>query len=800
MTERKRPGERSSQKRRHLRATIADQDEQLSAFRRTAAELTRDVDQSAELDSGHLLDNVPALLAFLGPDGCYRFANRLYRETFDLTDTEILGKHYEELLPRGLTKKVQKKIEEALQGRDAASEVDINDPELGRRWMQVRYVPRLDEKGVVAGLCVLATDVTDLKAAQEAQRESQERYRAIVEAFEGLIYICSPDYRVEYMNQRFIDRTGYDGTGQLCYQVIHERQEICPWCVNKEVLSGKTTRWEVKSPKDDRWYYVVNTPIRHANGSVSKQSMILDITHRRLAEEELKASEEKYNKLFQHSNDGIILHDEPGIILDANARALELLGYDLPTLLATNIRDLHAPGAQAQLGKAFQSITDTGTASFEVEFLRKDLSTFPAEVSSSLFEVGGKPVVQSMIRDISERRRAERERVELERRFQHAQKLESLGVLAGGIAHDFNNLLTGVVGHADLALQYLSTDVPPGRYVQEIRKTAEQLADLTDQMLAYSGKGQFLVRSVSLSQVVEDMKDLVRVSISKRANITYDLAADLAPVDADVVQLRQVIMNLLTNASEALKDGTGDIQVTTGIMDADRVFLTRTALGTDLTEGRYAFLQVSDTGEGMDDDTQERIFEPFFTSKATGRGLGLAAVQGIMQGHGGTIDVESRSGRGSAFTLVFPLSQSPPTEAREVGNVDLASRLSGTILIVDDEPVIIEVAGRMLAASGFHVLSATNGRDALAILRAHMEDVSLVLLDLTLPHMDGMAIYREIRKLSSTLPVVLASGFSEQEAVRQFEGQGEGLAGFIQKPFRMAVLLDAIRHALEGRS
>ena len=782
--------------RRTLRKSIADPDEQLSAFRRTVADLTHEPGVTGNPDLGALTDELPAHFAYLGPDGHYRFANRRYRERFGLGAGQILGRHYTEVLPSELAERVRDKVEDALGGRRATFELDIQGRDGSSRWLQVRYVPQLDPEGKLEGVFVLATDITALKEAQAAEQESQERFRAIVEAFEGLIYICSADYRVEFMNQRFIERTGYDGTGQSCYTVIHDRDEICPWCVNREVFQGKTLRWEVKSPKDDRWYFVVNAPIRHADGKVSKQAMIVDITDRRLAEEELKASEEKYNKLFQHSRDGIILHDELGAILDANQRAGELLGYEVRELLAKRVSDLHPSAELERSREAFESVTATGSAGFEIEFLKKDGTTFPAEVSSSLFEVRGKKVIQGVVRDISRRRRLEEERVELERRIQHAQKLESLGVLAGGIAHDFNNLLTGVVGNAELALLNLSGESAAARYVAEIKRTSERLADLTDQMLAYSGKGQFLVRPLSLSDVVDDMRDLLRVSTSKRVTITYDLDEDLPPIDADAVQLRQVTMNLVTNASEAIEEGTGTITVRTGIVDAHRGYLSKTVLGSDLPEARYVLLQVSDTGTGMDESVQERIFEPFFTSKATGRGLGLAAVQGIMRGHGGAVDVRSEPGSGSVFTLLFPVSERPMVRQHEAPGLRQDPGGSGTVLVVDDEQVVREVTERMLTTSGFEVILAEDGHRALEVLTTRPGKVDVVLLDLTLPHMDGMTIFREIRKILPELPVVLASGFSEQEAVGQFEGDGQGLSGFVQKPFRMDTLAATIRRAL----
>ncbi|MBN2233084.1 MAG: response regulator [Deltaproteobacteria bacterium] len=406
-------------------------------------------------------------------------------------------------------------------------------------------------------------------------------------------------------------------------------------------------------------------------------------------------------------------------------------------------------------------------------------------------------VLRQRVHFLLERARVETRRWELERKMQETQKLESLGLLAGGIAHDFNNLLTGVIGNADLAMLNLSAESPAQPFLRRVKATAERLADLSQQMLAYSGKGKFIIEPLSLSRLVEEMSHLLAVSIPKRMTIKYYLADNLPPFEGDATQIRQVIMNLLTNAAEACGDGPGSISVTTGVIDADKQYLETTYLHDDLQAGRYVFLEVSDSGCGMDEETRERIFDPFFTTKFTGRGLGLAVVLGIVRGHCGALRVYSEPGRGSTFKLLFPaLAATADLAVPADAWKDDFVQATGTLLVIDDEEAVRETVSLMLTHSGYDVLVAASGSEGIDIFRRRMNDVRLVLLDLTMPKMSGEEVFRELRRLRPEVPVIIASGFNEQEVVHRFAGKS--LAGFIQKPFRLETLLDKLREVLNG--
>jgi len=410
-----------------------------------------------------------------------------------------------------------------------------------------------------------------------------------------------------------------------------------------------------------------------------------------------------------------------------------------------------------------------------------------------------------------ERRREDGERRRLEAQIQHAQKLESLGVLAGGIAHDFNNLLMGILGHASLAVDLLAPDAPARRSLEQIETAALRATDLTRQLLAYSGRAQFVMEPLNLSRLVEETAHLLETVVSKRAVLKLDFAVELPDIEGDPSQVGQVIMNLITNAADAIDDPNGVITLCTRSALVDREYLKQSATAEDLPEGRYVFLEVTDTGCGMDEETTARIFDPFFTTKLTGRGLGLAAVLGIVRGHGGAIKVESAPGRGTTFRVLFPLAGSRrraaggPAVGRQLelfpagqgpdASPEVEWRGSGTVLVVDDEESVRCVAREMLERFGFDVLTAADGREAVELFRDRADEMAAVLLDVTMPQMNGKETFRELRRVRRDVPVILSSGYSEQEAATRFGRRGA--TGFIQKPYRPNALASKMRQALE---
>jgi signal transduction histidine kinase/ActR/RegA family two-component response regulator len=429
--------------------------------------------------------------------------------------------------------------------------------------------------------------------------------------------------------------------------------------------------------------------------------------------------------------------------------------------------------------------------------LRKDGVEIPVEIALSSIETDEGVLVMAVIVDITRRKQAEQERLKLEQKMLQAQKLESLGVLAGGIAHDFNNLLTGILGNADLAMIEMSPVSPARSSIEDIQHSSIRAADLCRQMLAYSGKGKFVVKPLSLNEVITETTHLLQLSISKAITMNYNLHRELPAIEADQTQMRQVIMNLVTNASEAIGDKNGMITISTGAMECDRRYLSETFSDHELPEGLYVYVEVADTGNGIKREDLKKIFAPFYTTKLTGRGLGLAALPGIIRGHKGAIKVYSEVGRGTSFKIIFPSSDKPALEAIRDAHPEKEMKGFGKIVIIDDEESVRTVIRRALEKVGFLVLTAQDGREGLQLLQAHA-DARLVFLDLTMPHMSGEEVLRRLRRIRSELPIILTSGYNEQELSSRFAAKG--LAEFMQKPVRLKVLYEKVQNVLSKKN
>lgn len=399
--------------------------------------------------------------------------------------------------------------------------------------------------------------------------------------------------------------------------------------------------------------------------------------------------------------------------------------------------------------------------------------------------------------DVTDHKRAENERIKLEQQVQRTQKLESLGVLAGGIAHDFNNILMAILGNADLAQMDISPASPAYSRVADIIIAARRAADLCNQMLAYSGKGRFVVEALNVSEIVKEISRMIEVSISKKAILKYRFTDNLPSIKADATQIRQIVLNLITNASEALGDNSGIISVSTGAIECDQAYLAGNPLDDKLPPGVYTYIEVSDTGCGMDQETKQKLFDPFFTTKFTGRGLGLSAVLGIVRGHKGVIKVYSELGKGSTIRALFPAVEETAPSVCEKLKTDIGQwRGSGTILLVDDEESVRSVGKRMLEKNGFHILLAAHGKEAVEIYQKHADEIVCVILDLTMPYLDGEQTFNELLKIKKDVRVLMSSGYNEQELREQLAGRG--LAGFIQKPYQTKMLLEKVRNVIEA--
>ncbi|MCM0084188.1 response regulator [Geomonas sp. Red32] len=497
--------------------------------------------------------------------------------------------------------------------------------------------------------------------------------------------------------------------------------------------------------------------------------------------------ERVFTPVYWFASDGRILH--------ANQAASEFLGYPLEKVLQMTVTDLNPDLSLESWPHFWDELKANGSLRREGKHLTSDGRLIDVEISGNYICYEGEEHYCSIVRDITDRKRAEAEQlanVQLEKQLMQAQKLESLGILAGGIAHDFNNILMAIIGNADLALRKVPKESPVCDNLAEINRSAGRAADLARQMLAYSGKGKFVVESIDLNRLVDEMLHMLKVSISKMAVLRFNPGAGLPTMEADATQIRQVIMNLIINASEAIGERSGVVAINTGWMECDRDYLVNNWMDEGIAEGSYVFLEICDTGCGMDEATKAKVFDPFFTTKFTGRGLGMAAVQGIVRGHKGSIRVYSELGKGTTFKLLFPAS-GKPAELLTEGPEEDGWRGSGTVLLVDDEETVRATGGKMLRELGFEVATACDGREALERFRL-AGNVTLVVLDLTMPHMDGERCFRELKALDPGVKVIMSSGYNEQDVTQKFVGKG--LAGFIQKPYKLSDLKKVIRETV----
>ena len=443
-------------------------------------------------------------------------------------------------------------------------------------------------------------------------------------------------------------------------------------------------------------------------------------------------------------------------------------------------------------------LTEKKPRRIEFRIIKPDGAVRDQLGASKIFfdEAGNITKLVGIVQDVTEQKVAGERQRALEKQILHTQKLESLGVLAGGIAHDFNNILTSILGNTDLAIMELPPASTVHPYMESVRTSSKRAADLSRQMLAYSGKGRFVIQHISMNDIIEEMAHLLDVSISKTVVLKYDLAKALPAVEADVTQMNQIIMNLIINASEAIGEKSGLISIRTGAIECREEYLRKAWHVEELPAGLYVYLEITDSGDGMDKETISKVFDPFFTTKFTGRGLGMAAVQGIVRGHKGAIKVYSEVGKGSTFKLLFPASGEVAVAVMENTDQNDAWVGGGTVLLADDEDTVRSTGKKMLEKLGYTVVPAADGLEAMEIFHKRADEFALVILDLTMPHMGGEECFRELRQVKKDICIIVTSGYNEQDVVQRF--LGKQLSGFIAKPFQVADMRRVIIEATKG--
>lgn len=650
----------------------------------------------------------------------------------------------------------------------------------------------------------VTTDLTALMELRERLRESEERFRSAFEWAGIGKALVLPDGRFLAVNRSFCEITGYSEEELLTrdFQGITHPDDLA----GDLELAGQLLRGERRSyqlekryiHKDGRtvWVRLTGTMVREADGRPKHFiAQVEDITARRKAEAALAASEARYRALVEASDDPIAAFDRDGRFLYANAATGAMWGRSPEALVGRTFADL-LPPERAQMRMADLAVAFREGRIIEVE---REVRTPEGDRLYSVKEIpvrdaaGECTKVIALGRDITERRRTEAERLALLERAQKAQRLDSLSAMAGGVAHDLNNLLAVILGHADCA----RLDAPPNSdlsdSLDQIGDAARRAGELARQLLTVTGKAVRRPTQVGLPALVRDAAAYLRPTLPRSCTIQLELAP--AAVEGDPAQLRQVLSNLMLNAAQAIERVGGTITVRTGVRElgpgADGV------VDPDLSEGTYAFVAVRDDGCGMTPEVQARVFEPFFSTKGSGRGLGLAVVHGVARGHHGSVRVASEPGGGTEIEVLLPSSLPVPATLSPPAPEVETLRGQGLVLVIDDERAIRDSLRRSLMRLGFEVLAFESGQEALRFFRSDAPSVVLVVLDLLMPEMDGVEVLRELRKVRPDVQVVISSGFSGPLTLRDIHGAER--VRFLPKPYGLDEL-QSVLHEVVGRT
>jgi PAS domain S-box-containing protein len=636
-------------------------------------------------------------------------------------------------------------------------------------------------------------DITDKNCTDQALSKSEVQLR-VIDGLPGLASYVDRDFRFRFTNRGYAEwfgrpitdfqnRTIAEVLGEDWFEQIREYME--------RVLRGESVSFERSATYTDqqRWVRITYIPDASEHGYVRGMIVLVeDITGQKQAQNALSESEQRLRLALDAGAMGSWewTFQTGRVIWSPNLEVIHgLRPGAFPNTFEAVMAEIH-PEDRERVKSAIQRTIES-RQDFQVEYriLRADSKVRWLEGRGRLlFDMNGVPErMVGICSDITGRRQQEES-------LRQTQKLESLGVLAGGIAHDFNNLLTGILGNASLATKFVPPEHPAGKLLDEVIKASQRAAGLTRQLLDYAGKGRFLAEHLAIGDLIRETAELLGHALPKKVLLHLDLLEDLPLVEGDASQIHQVIMNLVINAAEAMGERGGSVYITTGIQP----FISDGVEGPGLERRseRYVTITVRDTGCGMDEATKARIFDPFFTTKFTGRGLGLAAVLGIIRSHKGALRVDSNPGKGSAFTILLPAATSAPVT---VASEEYCSvRGDGAILVVDDEAMVRLMAKNILEEYGYRVLLANDGADALRVVYEAGDQITLVLLDLMMPVMDGDETLTQLQEVRPDIPVILSTGYAEEDAAHRFAGRK--LASFLQKPYSATALTQKLRNVL----
>jgi PAS domain S-box-containing protein len=663
-----------------------------------------------------------------------------------------------------------------------------------------------DSEGNIAGAIESIHDLTARRKAEAALQDALGFNRAIIEGAEDGIAVLDKDLKFLAWNRVMASGTGIpaeDVLGKNALELFPPLTRIGMDRLLEKALRGETSMSAdmpfSASPGASKWVQGHFGPYRDGAGNVAGViGVFRDVTERVEAEKELQEEKERYRLLFENANDGVFVLDE-GVIFDCNARAFEMFGCGKESVIGRKLMDFSPefqPGGESSKARASRMLAGAeereSSGFFEWVHRRADGSLLSTEVSLTRFEHGGKPLVLAIVRDVSERKKAEEERRKLQHQLLQAQKMEALGTLAGGVAHDFNNVLAAIMGFTELAAVEEGEDARQ-ECLDQVLTASGRARDLVYQILTFSRMRETGRRPVQMNPIVKEALKLLRSSIPATIGIRSDVDEDPVVVYTDPTQIHQVLMNLCTNAVHAMKGRKGTLSVS---LTQERFGNGSFPAPCGLPEGLYAKLQVADTGYGMSREVLERVFEPFFTTKphGEGTGLGLSVVYGIVQACRGAIDISSRPGKGTRVEVYLPAGEG----AGSAGGVEEPDAAPGSehVLFVDDEPALAELGSRALRSLGYRVTAKTNSLEALDFFRIRHRDVDLVITDVTMPFLTGAELARKMIEIRRDIPVILCTGYSE--IVNEETARRIGARGYVMKPVSRADLARTVRNALDG--
>jgi PAS domain S-box-containing protein len=666
--------------------------------------------------------------------------------------------------------------------------------------------------GIFASQRLISGNISKQEITLDALCKSEDMLNTVLQATPLGIGLVK-DRIISWTNDSLKEMTGYlteelyGRSTRILYETDEEFQRVGA-VIYPEISAKGQTEIETRFIRKDNTVIDVLLSLAaydQADLSVGVVFTVMDVSERKKAAEQLQENAFRLERAELTAKFGNWELDLNTKKIKGSKGALTIYGVDKKEFELERAQQIPLPEFRPILDQALIDVIQSQKP-YDLEFkAMRQSDKMIIDVHSIADFNPNTNVVWGVIQDITEKKQAQEELITMEKRLLHAQKLESLGVLSGGIAHDFNNLLTVIIGNLQLAMCDCDRISPAGRSLTKALEAANRSASLACQMLAYSGKGAFDVKDVNLSAIVADNAQMLRSAIAKTVNMEIELDDNMADVRCDAGQMQQLIMNLIINASEALEGKSGTVKLCTGVRYCDEALLAQSLLIEKPVPQDMAYIRVTDDGCGMSAETINRIFDPFFTSKFTGRGLGMSVVHGIVKGHGGAITVQSKLGKGTTIAVYFPVSHEtgngrqetltqPSVNGSQTDRVSESKKLS--FLVVDDEQQVRELMVEILNLLGHKTFSAVDGKEAMEIFNNN-PDIDIVALDLTMPEMDGVETFQRMIQIKPDVKVILCSGYSPEEIKVRFT-KGCIPAAFLKKPYGLSALKSAICQVIQS--